>query len=170
MLPRWEQILICEKPMAQVTIYGKHLTKAEIEAVKKLAIEAACNDGAIVVVDAIEPPAQAVSDPVVLILGTPANCADPELEANLMRAHKAAQRVIWVWPESAAPTELPPPAAKYSYSYVSWSAKKLAAVTADDDVTCFESATGEKVPPVATDRNLCVDEEAGGGKKKAKSK
>ena len=35
--------------MAQVTIYGKHLTEAEIEALKDLVAEAACSDGEIVV-------------------------------------------------------------------------------------------------------------------------
>ena len=156
--------------MAQMTIYGKYLTTAEIEALKKLVAEAACSDGEIVVVEAVEPPASSSSDPVVLILGTAATCAAPDLEANLVCAHKAAQRVIWVWPHGVPPTELPPAAAKYSYSYVPWDAKKLAAVTADDDVTCFETASGEKVPPVDTERNLCVDDEEGGGNKKAKAK
>jgi hypothetical protein len=158
-----------ENAMAHVTIYGKHLARGQIEALKKLVTEAACNEGEIVVVDAVEGPS-AGSDPVLLILGTPAICADADLEANLMRAHKTAQRVIWVWPDGAAPTEVPPAAAKYSYSYVPWDAKKLAAVTADDDVTCFENAAGEEVPAVATERNLCVDDEESAGKKKAKSR
>lgn len=156
--------------MAQITIYGKYLTQAEVTSLKDLAAAAGCNDGEIVVVDIIESPAVAAADPVVLILGTPATCSDPDLEANLKRAHKIAQRVIWVWPDGTAPTELPPAAAKYSYSYVPWDAGKLAAVTADDDFTCFETASGEKVVPVDTERNLCVDDEEAAGKKKAKSK
>lgn len=163
-------IICLEDAMAQVTIYGQPLSQAEVEALRKLVLEAACNDGEVVVVDAVELPTPSDSDPVVLILGTPASCADPDLEANLMRAHKTAQRVIWVWPQSAEPTELPPAAAKYSYSYVPWDAKKLAAVTADDDVTCFETATGENFPTVATERNLCVDDEETGDKKKANDK
>jgi hypothetical protein len=154
--------------MAHVTIYGKCLTKPEIEALIALVANAACNEGEVVVVDGIESPAQAVPDPIVLILGTPAACADPDLEANLKSAHNIGHRAIWVWPEGNAPAELPPAAANYCYSYVPWDAKKLAAVTADDDVTCFETSTGEKVPRVPTDRNLCVDEEEGGEKKKAK--
>jgi len=155
--------------MAQVTIYGKHLTTTEIDALKKLVAQAGCSDGEVVVVNALDPGSLA-ADPVLLILGTPATCADQELEANLVLAHKTAQRVIWVWPDSAVSTDLPPAAAKYSYSYVPWEAKKLAAVAADDDVTCFETATGEKVPPVTTERNLCVDDDDTSGKKKAKTK
>lgn len=156
--------------MAQVKINGKHLTKQEIEALKELVAEAACNDGEVLVVDTVESPAQDVADPVVILLGTPATCADPELEENLKCAHKTGQRVIWVWPDGSTPTELPPAAANYCYSYVSWEAEKLAAVVADDDVTCFETATGEKVPPVPTERNLCVDDEESATVKKAKGK
>jgi hypothetical protein len=160
-----------DMPMARVSIYGKPLSKAEVEALKKLVADAKCGDGPMAVVSAVEVSAPLAHDPVVLVVGTPATCSDPDLETNLARAHKAAQRVIWIWPQGSAPTELPPAVAKYAYSYVPWDAKKLAAVAADDDVTCFETATGEKVPPVPTERNLCVEEElAGGGKKKAAGK
>jgi hypothetical protein len=156
-----------EHAMTRVKIYGKPLRHSEIEALKELVEEAACGDGEVVVVDGVEavPPND---DGVVLVLGTPASCVDPDLEAHLMRAQKTGQRVVWVWPESAEPTELPLAAAKYSYSYVPWDARKLAAVVGDNDVHCFETATGETIPQVPTERNLCVDDDETGGKKKAK--
>lgn len=155
--------------MTRVKIYGKPLRHSETEALKKLVEEAACSDGKAVVLDSVEAQPQSDADSVVLVLGTPASCGDSDLEANLMRAHQTGQRVIWVWPESAEPTELPLPAAKYCYSYVPWDARKLAAVIADDDVACFETATGEKIPQVPTERNLCVDDDdESDGKKKAK--
>lgn len=154
--------------MTRVKIYGKPLRHSETAALRKLVEEAACGDGEVVVVDAVEAQPQSDSDSVVLVLGTPAGCTDSELEANLMLAHRTGQRVIWVWPESAESAELPPPAAKYCYSYVPWDTRKLAAVVADDDVTCFETPSGEKVPKVPTERNLCVEEDESDGKKKAK--
>lgn len=154
--------------MTRVKIYGKPLRHSETQALEKLVEEAACSYGKAVVVDAVEADPESGTDSVVLVLGTPAGCDDSDLEANLMRAHTTGQRVIWVWPENAEPTELPPPAAKYCYSYVPWDARKLAAVVADDDVTCFETATGEKIPQVPTERNLCVDDDESDGKKKAK--
>ena len=40
-----------------------------------------------------------------------------------------------------------------------WSAGKLRAVMADDDVTYFEKPDGIPMPKVETERNLCVEEE-----------
>jgi hypothetical protein len=169
MLPPREQLRALEKAMAQVTIYGKTLSKAEVEAVKDLVIAAACSDGEIKVVDAVDSAAPVALNSVVLFLGTSATCLDKDLEANLVCAHASAQRAILLWPEFAKPSEPPAAVSNYCYSYLSWDAKKLAAVVADDDFTCFETALGEPVPKVPTERNLCVDVEDD-VKKKAKSK
>jgi hypothetical protein len=41
---------------------------------------------------------------------------------------------------------------------VSWNAKKLRAVAADDDETCFETPAGEPLPKTPTERNICVED------------
>jgi hypothetical protein len=99
-----------------------------------------------------------VDDEVILVLGTAPICADAETEANLAKAANGARRAIWIWPQDSAAAELPPGAAKYSYSVIPWDSEKLRAVSADDDVTCFETPSGEPLPKVPTERNLCVEE------------
>jgi hypothetical protein len=153
--------------VTRFAIFGTQLTQAEIDALRALAAEAGCPGDKIAVVTSICDPDPNVDDEVILLLGTPSTCADPNLETDLARAANGARRVIWIWPESAGAAELPPSAAKYSYSTVSWNAEKLRAVVADDDVMCFETATGEPIPKVPTERNLCAEDEE---KKKAKAK
>lgn len=144
--------------MTKFSILGKWLTNAEIEALKGLACEAGASPGTVTVVNAIEGLDQvAEDDDVILVLGTAPVCADSELEATFVKAANGPRRVIWVWPQDAT-SELPAPAKKYCYSYVPWHADKLRAVVADDDLTCFETAAGEPVPKVHTERNLCVEE------------
>jgi len=146
--------------MTRFTIFGKLLTPAEIEALKALVDQLGCPADEIAVVNAVGDPDPDIDDDVILVLGTDATCADADLETNLKRAANGARRAIWIWPTDAGAAELPPPAAKYSYSAIPWSAEKLRAVAADDDVTCFETPGGKPLPKVSTERNLCVEEKA----------
>jgi hypothetical protein len=146
--------------MTRFTILEKHLTPVEIEALKALVGQIVCPADEIVVVNAIGDPDPDVEDDVILVLGTDPTCADAEMETNLAKAAKGARRAIWIWPKDAGAVELPPPAKKYGYSVIPWSAEKLRAVAADDDVTCFETPAGKPLPKVQTERNLCVEEKA----------
>jgi len=146
--------------MTRFTILGKCLTPVEIEALKALVGQMGCPADEIVVVDAVGDPDPELEDDVILLLGTDATLADADLETNLAKAANGARRAIWIWPMDSEATELPPPAAKYSYSAIPWSPEKLRAVAADDDVTCFETPVGKPLPPVPTERNLCVEEKA----------
>jgi hypothetical protein len=38
-------------------------------------------------------------DEVILLLGTPSICADPDLETDFTQALKGRRRVIWIWPK-----------------------------------------------------------------------
>jgi len=145
--------------MAKATIHGRGLSPHEVEDLLALLAETGACDGPVDVVDAIDAGTSDLDDAVVLILGTPGTCADNELEANLVHASASTRRAIWVWPKGSTESDAPPAAKKYCYSRVSWSAEKLSAVLADDDVTCFENASGIPVPPVETERNLCVDDD-----------
>lgn len=140
-------------------IFGKHLTDAEIEAMKVLAARAGESLADIEVVDGADAAKPDADDGVVLFLGTPSTCAAPDLEDALAAVARGAGRAIWVWPLGAAAIDLPPSAGKYAYSSVPWHAEKLRAVIADDDVTCFETSEGTPIPKVQTERNLCVEEE-----------
>ena len=146
--------------MKRFSILGKCLTLVEIEALKELVGQMGCPADELVVVDAVGDPDQELEDDVILLLGTDATLADADLETNLAKAANGARRAIWIWPTDAIVAELPAPAAKYIYSAIPWSAEKLRAVAADDDVTCFETPAGKPLPPVTTERNLCVEEKA----------
>lgn len=146
--------------MTRFTLFGKQLTEAEIGALKALLAQVGCPADEIAVVDAVGDPDPDVEDEVILVLGTAATCADADIETNLAKAANGARRAIWIWPQDAAAAGLPAAAAKYSYSVIPWSAEKLGAVSADDDVTCFETPNGEPLPKVPTERNLCVEEKA----------
>ena len=148
--------------MTRFTIFGKRLTPAEIEALKSLVDQLGCPADEIAVVNAVGEPDPDVEDDVILVLGTEATCADADMETNLAKAANGARRAIWIWPKDAEGVELPAAAAKYSYSAIPWSAEKLRAVAADDDVTCFETPAGEPLPPVPTERNVCVEDKAKG--------
>ena len=145
--------------MAKATIFGRGLDPHEIEAFLALLAETGTCESPADVVETINAVSSDLVDAVVLLLGTPSTCADKELEANLAQAPASTQRAIWVWPKNSPETNPPPAARKYCYSIVSWSAEKLSAVMADDEVTCFEKANGAPLVKVETERNLCVDDE-----------
>jgi hypothetical protein len=145
--------------MTKATIFGRGLSPLEIEGLLSLLAEAGSCEGPVAVVEAIPAAGADQDDAVVLLLGTPGTCADSELEANLAQIPARMQRAIWVWPNTSTESNPPPAARKYCYSIVPWSASKLRAVLADDDVTCFEKPDGVPMPKVETERNLCVDED-----------
>jgi hypothetical protein len=144
--------------MSEVKIFGKTLTKQEVASLKALAVEAGCDLKNIEVLDSIGEPDPDSDDEVVLILATPATCSQADIEKEMAKAVNGARRAIWVWPKEAAIAEVPEATKKYSYSVVSWNAEKLAAVVADDDVTCFELPTGQPMPKVKMEHNLCVED------------
>lgn len=145
--------------MAKITIYAKGLKGAELDAMKKLVEEEAC-DGKPQAVQAIGAADPEADDEVVLVLGTPTVCADSKLEDNLKKAVSNGQRVIWVWPEGGGDSEPPVSAKKYCYSYLPWDADKLTAVVTGESVMYFETATGRTVKAPDTERNMCVEEDA----------
>jgi hypothetical protein len=145
--------------MTSTTIFGRGLNPLEIENMLSLLAEAGSCDGPVAVVEAITAVSPDQDDAVILLLGNPATCADNELEANLAQVPASMQRAIWVWPKNSTEANIPSAARKYCYSIVPWSASKLRAAMADDDVTCFEKPDGIPMPKVETERNLCVDED-----------
>jgi hypothetical protein len=144
--------------MSEVKILVKTLTNHDVMELKALAAEAGCDLKNIEVVDSIGEPDPDSEDEVVLILATPATCSQADLEKEMAKAMNGARRAIWVWPKGAATAEVPEAAKKYSYSVVPWNAEKLAAVIADDDVICFELPTGQPMPKVKMEHNLCVED------------
>jgi hypothetical protein len=146
--------------MAKATIFDCGLDPLEIASLLTLLAETGSCEGPVDVAAAIAALSPDQDDAVILLLGTPGTCADNELEANLAQIPASMQRAIWVWPKNSTESNPPPAARKYCYSIVPWSASKLRAVMADDDVTCFEKPDGIPIPKVETERNLCVDEDA----------
>lgn len=144
--------------MSNVKIFGKTLTREEVDALKKLAADAGCDPAQIQVVDSFGEPDPDGDDEVVLIPATPATCALPNLEKEMTKAVNGVRRAIWVWPKDTAPGEVPEATKKYSYSAVRWDAEKLRAVVADDDVTCFELPNGQPLPHAKMEHNLCVED------------
>lgn len=144
--------------MPDIKIFGKNLTNQEIEALKALAAEAGCDHKKINVVESIEGPDTEGDDEVILILATPATCSQADLEKEMAKAASGVRRAVWVWPKEGPTADVPEATRKYSYSVVPWDAKKLAAVVADDDVTCFELPTGQPMPKVEMEHNLCVED------------
>ena len=141
-------------------VFARKLTEAETETVAALAADAGCLADQIEVITLMGNPDPDNEDEVILLLGTPNTCADPDLETVFAQALKGGRRVIWIWPKEAETASLPAAAAKYSYSVIPWNSEKLRAVAADDDVMCFESPIGDPLPKVPTERNLCIDEKA----------
>jgi len=146
--------------MTRFTLLAKQLTEVEIGALKELVADAGCSADKIAVVNAVGDPDPDIEDEVILVLGTAAASADAELESNLAKAANGAGRAIWVWPQDSTVSALPAAAGKYCYSVIPWSSDKLSAVSADDDVTCFETPSGEPLPKVPTERNVCVEVKA----------
>lgn len=145
--------------MAKISIFGPGLQAEDIQILRGLLAQIPCREGPIGVVQTIGD--SGVDDAVIVLLGIPKVCTDPDLEKRLSPVVGTPQRAIWVWPQGS-PESLPPIAAKkYCYSTVPWDAQKLSAVICDDDVTCFEGPDGKPLPKVEVDRNLCVVEEKG---------
>jgi hypothetical protein len=144
--------------MARIKILGKMLTDEEVEALKALGAEAGCEAGDIEVVESVGEPDPDCEDEIIFVLATPRTCADPDLEQELAKIPNGGRRTICIWPKGSQPFELPPATTKYSYSIVPWSVEKLRVVVADDDITCFESPTGQPLPKARTERNLCVEQ------------
>ena len=144
--------------MNDVKIFGKSLTKQDIEALTTLAVDAGCNSKDIAVVDSVGEPDAKGADEVILILGTPATCAQAGLETEMAKTMNGGRRAVWVWPKDAATAEVPEGCTKYAYSAVTWDAKKLAAVMADDDVICLELPNGQPMPKVKMEHNECVQD------------
>jgi hypothetical protein len=150
-----------EERMRRVKILKKGLSPAEVKGMEALAIAAGFKTDEIEVVASVSEPDVACDDEIILVLASPAICADPELESALAAAQRGGRRAICVWPEEGAATLEPPAAAKnYAYSIIRWDAKKLRVVAADDDELCFETPDGQTLPAPKTERNLCVDEKA----------
>lgn len=144
--------------MSNVKILGKKLTKQEVTALKALVSEAGWDPKDVQVVESITEPDPANDDEVVLILATPSICSESNIEKEMAKAANGSRRAIWIWPKEATASVVPEACKKFSYSVVSWDAKKLAAVIADDDVTCFELPTGQPMPKVKMEHNLCVED------------
>jgi hypothetical protein len=143
--------------MADIRIFGKTLSEQEVERLKALLAEAGCDPLRITVIDSIGHPDPDCEDEIVLLLATSATCSAPILEKEMANVMNGSRRAIWVWPMDGAPA-VPEATKKYSYSVVPWNAGKLAAVIADDDMTCFELPTGQPLPKEKTERNLCIEE------------
>lgn len=139
------------------TIFAKHLTRAEIEALEALVRAANCAGDETVIVDSIGDPDPDHDNEVVVLLGTAATCADAYLDADLAKVANGPRRAIWVWPEGIEEAALPKPAQYYSYSVIPWDSEKLRSVVADDDVLRFETAAGVPMPEVPTERNCVHD-------------
>lgn len=146
--------------LTRVKIFARTLTEAEVEAVATLASDAGCPADQIEAITSMGNPSPDSEDEVILLLGTPNTCADPDLESEFAQALKGGRRVIWIWPKEAETTALPMAAEKYCYSVITWNTEKLRTVAADDDVMCFESPIGDPLPKVPTRRHLCIDEKA----------
>lgn len=145
--------------MRRIKIIGKALSEVEAAAAADLAAEAGFAAKEIELTGSVGDPVPDCDDEMVLVVMTPATCADVSLEEELAKTQNGGRRAICVWPvEGDVPSEHPPAAKKYGYSIIPWDADKLRAVTADDDVFYFETSTGEPLPTVETERNLCVVE------------
>jgi hypothetical protein len=137
---------------------SKGLTEQQLAALKELVDEASTKGDEVIVCNAITEVNPDVENEVVLMVGTAATCSDPDLEGSLAKAANGARRVIWIWPLEGNGETLPAAAQKYAYSVITWDSRKLKEVAADDDVMRFEGPTGELLPPVPTERNVCVED------------
>lgn len=146
--------------MRKIKLLAKDLTSAEIEAATKLAMEGGCSAEEIEIVDDVGEPDPAYDEELVLVIMTPAVCADPDLETELKKTPNGGRRAICVWPEDTEAGQQPPAAAgNYAYSIIPWKPEKFSAVAADDDVMCFETPAGTALPKVKMEHNCCVDEQ-----------
>jgi hypothetical protein len=145
--------------MRRIKIFGRALSGVEAAAAVDFAAEAGFTAAEIEVTASVGEPLADCDDEIVLVVMTPATCADVSLEEELAKTPNGGRRAICVWPtQGDIPDEHPSAAKKYAYSIIPWDAEKLRAVAADDDVFCFETPAGEPLPTVETERNLCVVE------------
>ncbi|HLZ00959.1 MAG TPA: hypothetical protein VKR55_02270 [Bradyrhizobium sp.] len=144
--------------MAKIKILGKVLTNEEVKQATELAVQAGCVADDVEIVESVGDPTADCEEDVLIVVITPAACGDPGLEGELEKLQNGGRRAVCVWPRGTEGAELPQAAQKYAYSIVPWEPKKLAAVLADDDVTCFETQAGEALPKVPMEHNLCVDD------------
>lgn len=146
--------------MRRVRILASEMPVEDLKAVSQLAMQAGFFADEIDVVKAVEAPVAHCDDEVMLVVLSPTICQRPGLEAELVKAHNGGtRRTIAVWPRDVGHEAVPPDAAlKYCYSIVRWDADKLRAVAADDDVLCFETPSGERLPNAPMPRNCCVEE------------
>ncbi len=146
--------------MRRIKILKKGLAPKDVQAMKALAAAAGFPPGEVEVVEAVGEPDKRCDDEIILVLASPATCADPNLENELAAAQRGGRRAICVWPEGSTAAEPPDSVKKYAYSIVRWDVDKLRVVAADDDELCFEMPDGQTLPAPETERNLCVDEKA----------
>src|SRR5258708_6670812 len=107
--------------MRKIKLLTKGLTQAEIDAAMKLALAGGCSAEEMEVVVEVGEPEPACDEELVLVVMTPAVCADPDVETELKKTPNGGRRAICVWPESAEAKQQPPAAAaKYAYSIIQW--------------------------------------------------
>jgi hypothetical protein len=147
--------------MRRARILAAGLTEQEVADLKELCLRAGFTDEELDAVPVVAAPIADCDDELLLVPLSLAVRQAPQLEGELIKAHSGARRTICVWPEGTDPQSTPPEAVrKYAYSIVPWDADKLRRAAADNDVLIFEAPTGETLPTVPVERNLCVDEEA----------
>jgi hypothetical protein len=147
--------------MRRIKVLVKHLSSGDVGAVRKLLSEVGCLLEELELVETLGEPTPECDDEIVLVLMSEAVCADPNLGDELAKTPNGGRRVICIWPgDGGVPAEEPDAVGKYAYSIISWSADKLRAAMADDDVLTFETCSGAPRPTVDTERNLCVGEKA----------
>lgn len=143
--------------MTCIKLYRRGLSAEELTKLIEMTAKAAgVSTSEIIVIDTIGDPDDACDDEVIIVPLTPDVAEDAEFENNISRVPVGGRRAICVWPSTGAEFQLPPTAQKFSYSIVPWDEKKLSAAVSNDDVTRFETASGDQLPPVETDRHLCV--------------
>lgn len=145
--------------MTSLKILKKWLSEQELEQLLELLVEAGIVQDDVEVVDSVRDPDPACEDEVLLLLATDATCEAPDLEKEMVRAQNGPRRTIVVWPAQSSETAWPPTAKKYAYSIVPSDPAKLSEVLADDDVTRFEDSSGQPLPKIEMEHNLCVEEE-----------
>ena len=147
--------------MRRITILDRNLKIEEIEQIKGLAEDADITDDEIELSDTVGEPDPDREDEIILILASPATCADPALEADLATTQRGGRRAICVWPHDAATDAQPTDAMhKYAYSIIRSDPERLRVVATEEDQHCFETPNGQPLPKPKTERNLCVDEKA----------
>lgn len=146
--------------MTVIKLYRHGLSKDEVEELLKMAASAAgIPQSGIEIVEEVGEPEEDCDDEVILTILTPSINTDDKFEKNLEKAPIGGRRAICIWGKTGEQFPLPPAVQKFSYSIIPWNLDKLRAAIVLDDVTCFENPSGQPLPPVDTDRNVCVVEQ-----------